>query len=200
MIRLFVALDLPPPLTRRLAAMEQAMPRSRWVVPENMHVTLRFIGEVSHGVAGDIDEVLARVSVPPFDMDIGGVGRFSTKGRVRTLWAGVERSDALVRLQAKIEQACQRAGLPPESRKFHPHITLARCRDVREALTQPFFAAFDGFSGGAIRVDAFTLYSSRLGRTGPVYSAEAHYPLAAGAAALLDDDRFADIAREWTDD
>jgi 2'-5' RNA ligase len=204
MIRLFVALDLPEPLRRRLAALQQPLPRSRWVAPDNMHVTLRFIGEVANDVAGDIDDMLARIAMPPFDIRIGGFGSFASKGLVRTLWAGVEKSEALGRLQAKVETACQRAGLPPEGRKFHPHVTLARCRDIREELTRGFLAACDGFHGDTVRVDGFTLYSSRLGHEGSVYTPEARYPLtgdpfAAGDDAI-DDDRYADLAAEWAEE
>ena len=87
MIRLFVALGLPETLCRRLAGLQQPLPRTRWVAPEAMHVTLRFIGEVSGGTAADIDDMLTRVSVPAFDLTIGGVGHFASKGRVRRLIA-----------------------------------------------------------------------------------------------------------------
>lgn len=199
MIRLFVALGLPETLCYRLAGLQQPLPRSRWVAPEAMHVTLRFVGEVAEGDASDIDGMLARVSVPPFDLKIGGVGHFGSKGRVRALWAGVEKSLELVRLQGKIETACQRAGQPPEGRKFHPHVTLARCRDIREALVWPFLAACDGFHGDTVRVNEFVLYSSRLGHDGPVYTPEARYPLGGGDAPD-DDDRFAELAAEWAED
>lgn len=200
MLRLFVALALPGDFAARLAMLQQPLPRSRWVAPENMHVTLRFIGEVSHGTAADIDDMLSRVSVPPFEMTVGGVGRFASKGRVRALWAGVERSEPLLRLQGKVETACQRAGLEPESRKFHPHVTLARCRDIREELARPFLEACDGFHGATVRVDEFILYSSRLGHAGPSYTPEARYRLDGGSENFDDDDRFAELAREWSDD
>ena len=106
-----------------------------------------------------------------------GLGTFGSRGRVRALWAGVEKSEALVHLQAKIEAACINAGLPPEGRKFHPHITLARCKNVPEAPAAEFVATYEGFDLPAINVDAFTLYSSRTGRSGAVYTPEAVYPL-----------------------
>ena len=93
------------------------------------------------------------------------------------LWAGVEKTEPLLRLQSKIEGACVQAGLAPEGRKFHPHITLARCKDVREGRARAFVATYDGFGLPAIPVEAFTLYSSRTGRAGAVYAPEAVYPL-----------------------
>jgi 2'-5' RNA ligase len=200
MIRLFIALGLPEVLCHRLAGLQQPLPRTRWVAPEAMHVTLRFIGEVSGGTAADIDDMLARVSVPAFDLTIGGAGRFGSKGRVRALWAGVDRSAELLRLQAKIETACQRAGLPPEGRKYHPHVTLARCRDIREELVQPFLQASDGVRYGTVHVGAYVLYSSRLGHEGPVYTPEARYRLEGEGELLADEERYAELAAEWADD
>ena len=117
------------------------------------------------------------------------------------MWAGVERTAELARLQGKIETACQRAGQPAEGRKFHPHVTLARCRDIRDDLAQSFLGPHEGFHGGTCRVGEFVLYSSRLGREGPSYRAEARYPLTGDASAADgDDERFADLAAEWAED
>lgn len=200
MIRLFVALGLPESLSLRLAGLQQPIPRSRWVSPENMHVTLRFIGEVSRGEADDIGDMLSRIAVPSFDLTVSGIGCFGSKGRLRALWAGVEKSPELVRLQGKVETACQRAGQMPEGRKFHPHVTLARCRDIREDHARTFLYANDGFFGGNVRINEFVLYSSRLGRDGPVYTPEARFPLTGDVDSIPDDDRFAELAAEWADD
>ncbi len=177
MIRLFAALALPDAVRERLALVRAPLPGARWVPPENMHVTLRFIGEVEPPTAAEIDDVLSRIAAPPFDIRLAGLGTFGSRGRVRTLWAGVEISEPLARLQAKIEAACVRAGLPPERRKFHAHVTLARCKDVREAPASEFIATHNGFNMPALPIDTFVLYSSRTGRSGAVYSPEAVYPL-----------------------
>ncbi|MDA1133118.1 MAG: RNA 2',3'-cyclic phosphodiesterase, partial [Proteobacteria bacterium] len=126
MIRLFVALGLPAGVRERLALVRAPLPGARWVPPENMHVTLRFIGEVEPPLATEIDTLLSRITAPSFDISLAGLGTFGSRGRVRALWAGVEQTVPLAHLQAKIETACRRAGLPPEGRKFHPHVTLAR--------------------------------------------------------------------------
>jgi RNA 2',3'-cyclic 3'-phosphodiesterase len=202
MIRLFVALGLPDGLTQRLDGLHMALPGAHWVAPETMHVTLRFIGEVSQGEAADIDDMLARIAMPAFDLKVCGVGSFASKGRLRTLWAGVEKSPDLSRLQAKVETACQRAGQMPEGRRFLPHVTLARCGRIREELAGPFLGAYAGFSSDPIRVDAFTLYSSQTGHDGPVYRPERRYPLSGGGAddVFNDDARFAELAAEWAEE
>jgi 2'-5' RNA ligase len=177
MIRLFTALGLPDAVRQRLALVRAPLPGARWVPPENMHVTLRFIGEVEPPAAAEVDTLLSRIAAPVFDIRLAGLGTFGSRGRVRALWAGVEKTEPLIRLQAKIEAACVHAGLLPEGRKFHPHVTLARCKNAPEAPAAEFAATYGGFDLPAIPVDAFTLYSSRMGRSGAVYSPEAVYPL-----------------------
>ncbi len=178
MIRLFVTLEIPEGLALRLSGLRGQVPGARWVPPENMHLTLRFAGEVDEGRAGDLDAELARVGAQPFDVSLSGVGHFASRDRVRALWAGVEHSDALERLQAKIEGACVRAGLAPEGRRFHPHVTLARCRDTRTGRIEGFIAEHAAFAAPPFAVERFVLFSSQLGRSGPLYTAEAEYPLA----------------------
>jgi 2'-5' RNA ligase len=177
MIRLFAALTLPDAVRERLSLVRAPLPDARWVPPENMHITLRFIGEVEPPVATEIDTALSRIAAPAFDIRLTELGIFGSRGRVRTLWAGIEKNDALLRLQAKIEAASVQAGLAPEGRKFHPHVTLARCKNVPEQPANAFIATYPGFDLPAIPVDAFTLYSSRMGRSGAVYAPEAVYPL-----------------------
>ncbi len=177
MIRLFVGIGLPESLGERLTDLRGQIPGARWVPSENLHITLRFIGEVDEDTAVDLDSVLARVDAPSFGVAMRGVGHFESRGQVRSLWAGVERDPALDHLQARVETACQRAGLAPEGRKFHPHVTLARCRDTRAARITGFLADHGGFRAPAFPVGAFALYSSTLGRGGAVYIREAEYPL-----------------------
>ncbi len=177
MIRLFAALALPEAVRERLALVRAPLPGARWVPPENMHVTLRFIGQVEPPMAAEIDAELSRIAASPFDIRLSELGTFGSRGRVRTLWVGLEQSELLGRLQEKVEAACVRAGLEPDSRNFHAHITLARCKDVRLAPAEEFIATHSGFALPAISVDSFVLFSSRTGRSGAVYSPEAVYPL-----------------------
>ncbi|MDH3739547.1 MAG: RNA 2',3'-cyclic phosphodiesterase, partial [Alphaproteobacteria bacterium] len=92
MIRLFVALGLPEPVRERLALVRAPLPDARWVPAQNMHVTLRFIGEVEPPVAEEVDGLLAHIDAPAFDLCLAGLGTFGSRGRVRALWAGFEKS------------------------------------------------------------------------------------------------------------
>lgn len=177
MIRLFVALGLSAAVCERLTLIRAPLPGARWIPAENMHITLRFIGEVEPPVAEDIDDALSRVTAPAFELRLAGLGTFGSRGRVRALWAGVEKTEPLVHLQAKIETACARAGLPAEGRKFHPHVTLARCKNVPEAPAAEFVATYGGFDLPPIPADGFTLFSSQMGRSGAVYTPETVYQL-----------------------
>ncbi len=192
MIRLFVGLQLPESVRQSLAALARPLPRTRWVDRENIHLTLRFIGEVDDAPAADIDDALARVAAPAFDLSLAGVGAFNSRGRVRTLWVGVEPSAELHALYAKVEQALVRAGQPPEGRRYSPHVTLARLRDVPLDRVAPIIAAHGGLRLGPIPVARLILFSSVLGRAGPVYTREREYPLAGGA-----EHDYADLAAEW---
>src|SRR5436190_24207034 len=111
MLRLFVGIGFPPELKLRLSLLCSGVPGAKWVDPGNLHLTLRFIGEVGEDVAADIDEALARVRARPFTIQLAGTGVFGG-GKPRTLWAGIERQPGLGALHDKIEQALVRAGLP----------------------------------------------------------------------------------------
>lgn len=179
MMRLFVGIGLPESVSDRLASLCAGLPGARWVDAEGMHVTLRFIGEVDEGQAEDVNEALAKIEAPAFDIALAGVGTFGTGRKTRALWVGVEAPPALARLQAKVETAVVRgAGLPPEGRKFTPHVTLARFNGrVDDARLQMFAAAHNLFRAGPLKVAAFTLFLSELGRGGSVYTPLADYPL-----------------------
>lgn len=183
MIRLFVAIPIPDQLRLRLTGLRGQIPGARWTPPENMHLTLRFVGELDEDAAEDVHDALSRMTAEPFDVQLSGVGHFESRGKVRALWAGVARNEALAHFQSRIEVACQRAGLAPESRRFHPHVTLARCRDTSLARVAPFVAEHAGFTTPVFQVERFVLYSSVLGRSGSVYIPEVDYPLGVYLAA-----------------
>lgn len=183
MIRLFVALSLPHDLQVRLSGLRGQVPGARWVPPENMHITLRFIGEVGTAAAEDIHGELERIDTDPPDIRLSGVGHFESRGQVRALWAGVERNEELLRLQAKVEKACQRAGLVSETRRYHPHVTLARCKSTNLARAAHFIEDHSAFAVPPFPAESFVLYSSTLGRTGSFYTPEVEYPLGAFAFA-----------------
>src|SRR5262245_29255703 len=129
MIRLFAALEIPENIRMQLSLLQGGIPGARWSPVENMHLTLRFIGEVDEAVARDIDDMLADIREPTFTVSLKGVGEFGRK-EGRALWAGVAEAQPLQHLAAKVESALQRMGLPAETRKYSPHVTLARLKDV----------------------------------------------------------------------
>ena len=176
-MRLFIALSLPADLRERLCGLCSGLPGARWVAPENFHLTLRFIGEVDGREAEDIDAALSGIRFPRFPLTLSGVGQFGDGKRLRSLWVGVDSNEMLDRLQAKVEQAVQRAGQPPEKRKFKPHVTLARFKSHPGDRLEGFFAARSLFRCAPFEVADFTLYSSYLAHEGAIYSPEAVYPL-----------------------
>jgi 2'-5' RNA ligase len=176
-MRLFVALPLPDDLRARLAGMAGGVPNARWVAPENLHLTLRFIGEADGAQARDVDAALTRISVPAFSLSLAGVDHFGAGEKVRSLWAGVDESAELSRLHGKIEHALQQAGLPPEGRKFKAHVTLARFKRNPGAKLYTFLAHHALFRGTPFAVREFVLYSSFLSHNGAIYSPEASYAL-----------------------
>ena len=176
-MRLFVAITLPEDLRSSLGDLCSGLPGARWVAPENLHLTLRFIGEVEGHEAEDIDAALSGIRCERFFLTLAGVGDFGDGKRLRSVWVGVEPNGTLERLQAKVEQAIQRAGQPPEKRKFKPHVTLARFKSNPGGKLQSYFAERSLFRAPPFEVSEFTLYSSYLSHEGAIYSPEAVYPL-----------------------
>lgn len=176
MIRLFVGIAIPPTIEQRLAMLDMGIPGARRVEARNLHVTLRFIGEVEEHVAAEIDEALEAVSSPAFEMAVNGFGTFGSK-QPRALWAGVEKVPELMRLQTKVDSVVTRCGLEPEPRKFTPHITLAWLKGASISRLQAFIAGSSPFHAGPAPVENFILYRSHLGRSGAEYEVLAEYPL-----------------------
>lgn len=177
MMRLFVAIPLPEDIRDQLAQMGGGLNNARWVDPDNMHLTLRFLGKIDGREAADLDAALATIRVPAFEMELAGLGTFETGKKITALWVGVEAPEELERLQGKVESAAQRAGQPPEGRKFRPHVTLARFKGAPGPKLGGFLRAFSLFRSEPIFVDRFVLYSSKLTEKGPIYREEAVYPL-----------------------
>jgi len=178
MIRLFVAIDLPQSVRERLVALQGGVPGARWSTSEQIHLTLRFIGEVTETLGHDIDDALTAIRAPSFSVELSGVGEFGGKNP-RALWAGVKSNDALLHLQRKIETALQRIGLEPEPRKYSPHITLARLKSPpREKIVQ-FLTHGALFAAGPFPVNSFVLFSSHLTPGGSIYNPERVYRLTA---------------------
>ncbi len=184
MIRLFTALGLPDDLRTRLTALQGGIDAARWVAPHKLHITLRFIGEVAEDRAHDVVAALNEIHTGAVPVTVSGAGRFGSSDRTRALWAGVERSDALVALHEKIDRALIGVGLPPEGRKYTPHITLARfstgrdrSRDASAGRVLRWLEAQGGFFAVPFEAREFILYESHLGRRGADYVPVATFPL-----------------------
>jgi RNA 2',3'-cyclic 3'-phosphodiesterase len=177
MLRLFVGIGFPPELKLRLSLLCSGVPGAKWVDPGNFHLTLRFIGEIGEDIATDIDDALSRLQARRFTLQLAGTGVFGSGDKPRSLWAGVERSPELVRLRDKIEQALIRAGLPPEPRRFAPHVTLARLHNPPLDKLRDFLAAHARFRAGPLPVEGFSLIASFQTKAGSVYEDQADYPL-----------------------
>ena len=176
-MRLFIAIDLPWEIRERLARLATGLPGARWVSNENLHMTLRFIGEVQPNQAEDIDLALQALRGRSFPLTLKGIGTHTRGGRDVALWVGVERTPGLEHLQAKIETALQRAGLASERRRFNPHVTLARCEQVPPEKLAQWMQAHNLVHLPQVQISHFTLFSSRLGKEHSVYTAEAEYTL-----------------------
>lgn len=176
MPRLFVAIRPPTSVRDALIDLMEGLRDVRWQDDEQLHLTLRFIGEVDARTAEDLTAALASVSTPPFDLALRGVGTFARKGRVHTLWAGVAPSPELMALQKKVERACQACGLEPEHRKFTPHVTVARMHGAGPALAD-WLTRHANFAGDAWVAGDFRLYESFLAPGGSEYFTLARYSL-----------------------
>lgn len=176
MHRLFVAIRPPASIRNVLLDLMEGVRGARWQDDEQLHLTLRFIGEVDARVAEDAAAALGTVRQPPFSVALDGVGQFGSRGRPNAVWVGVRPHDTLAHLHRKVDQALVRAGLEPERRAYLPHITLARFGRESGGL-DAFLARHAGLRGGTFEVKDFGLYESRLGHEGAAYTLVERYDL-----------------------
>lgn len=177
MIRLFAALAVPDEIVAGLVRRQDGVPGARWREPDQLHITLRFFGEVSEPVACDLDAELSRLRGQPLDLALSGAGSFGEGREVRAIWAGVERSQALDVLAGRCEAAARRAGLKPEGRPYLPHLTLAYLHRADEAKVSAWIQGHNLLRSPAFRVDRFGLYSSWTSSHGSRYELEREYAL-----------------------
>lgn len=174
--RLFVGLEIPDELRDRLALIQGGVHGAKWVPRENFHLTLRFIGEVDEPSARDLAHELDRVRAPVFDLTLSGAGHFESNRRVRQLWIGIERSEALNALQHRIDAIATRA-VGRDNQRFRPHVTVARLGGAPPDAVRHWLAANSLFRAIPFAVERFVLFSSFLGKSQALYRAEAEYPL-----------------------
>jgi 2'-5' RNA ligase len=149
---------------------------ARWQDEEQLHLTLRFVGEVDRHRADDVAAALEGLSHPRFELALSGVGAFDRRGVAHALWAGVTPPEPVRALHHKVEQAVVRAGLDPEHRAYHPHITIARLGRGTGPL-DAFMARHGGVTSAPFAVEDFCLYESNLTRNGAIYTILERYKL-----------------------
>lgn len=177
MHRLFVAIRPPSHVRDALLDLMGGISGARWQDDDQLHLTLRFVGEVDRHQAEDLHAALGSIHHPSFELAVSGLGMFDRRGIPTTVWAGVTPAEPVHTLHKKVDQAIDRVGIEPDRRAFHPHITLARLgRDT--GPVDGFLAQSGTVRGEPFRADAFGLYESRLTPEGAVYTLLETYPLA----------------------
>jgi len=171
--RLFIAIDIPDALARILGDLNPNLRGVRWLPPEQVHLTLSFLGDVSADPEARLRETLNAIRFSAFFLPLAGMGAFPGKGRPNVIWIGVGPGHPhLFQLHKRVQDAALAAGLEPDLRPWHPHITLARCRDVSRESVSPFLKANVDLDAGMFRVESFALYSSELKPEGSVHTRE----------------------------
>lgn len=176
MPRLFAALEIPHNAAMSLSLLRGGLPGARWIDTENYHLTLRFIGDVEHHVADEFADALDRVRRFEFKLGLSGLGCFGGR-KPHSLFAVPTASPDLAELQAEIERICRRLRLPSDPRKFTPHVTIARLRNVAPETVAGYLSSRGNFLVPPFTVNRFVLMSSRESVGGGPYIVEESYDL-----------------------
>jgi len=169
MIRLFTGIEIPNAAKDSLLTAMAGLPNIRWQTRAQLHLTLRFIGEVEPSLAEDIRYKLSAVKFSPFAFEVRGIGIFGPEKAPRMLWAAVAEGAPLRELYRRISANLNGLGVEPETRKFTPHITLGRFKGSRGERLSQYLAAHGGLAVPAIPAGRFALYRSHLGSEGAHY-------------------------------
>ena len=176
MPRLFTGLELPEAVVGQLALMRGGVVGARWLEPEDYHITLRFIGDIDARTARDIDETLSDIRRPKALVRFEELSWFGGD-KPRAIVAKVKADPALMDLQAEQERRLRRIGIEPETRKYTPHVTLARLRGASQTAVASYLALRGALIADSFNAERFVLYSAREGSGGGPYVVEAAYPL-----------------------
>lgn len=181
--RLFIALALPEPIRALLAGLTEPLPNVRWTPAEQLHLTLRFLGDVDRARLDLLTARLATIRVEPFLLPIEGVGAFPPKSPPHVLWVGTGGGHPrLHQLRQQIDDAALAAGVDFNVRTFHPHVTLARCNDQAAAGAARWLRRHAAFEGPPFLVDALDLFASELHPAGARHERLGRFPFAAASA------------------
>ncbi len=178
MKRLFIAIDFESSIIEQIKNISFGVRNARWVQEDQIHLTLRFIGNSDDNTYRDILSVLNQIQFEPFFINAKGVGYFPPRGKPNILWVGIKQSLELQSLFNNIQRSLIKAGVPKDNRKFHPHITIARIKNkINPSEIIPFLTGNSLFKIDNIPVTNFHLYSSILKQKGAVHIIEETYPL-----------------------
>lgn len=177
MLRLFAAIPIPPEIGQGLARRQTGLSGARWSPLDNLHITLRFFGDVTEAAAEDLDAGLAQIAMPPFDLGLEAMGAFGEGVDIHAVWAGVAASLELADLARACERAARGAGLKAPARAFRPHVTLAYLRRPDPGLVADWVQANSLLRSPPFSARGFGLYASHATKHGSRYVLERHYPL-----------------------
>lgn len=177
MYRLFVAIDPPDAIKQELAAVCYGLPGAKWVDEAQMHITLKFVGEVDGAILREAADALVHVAADPFELTLDRLGFFPPRGDPKLLWAGTAESEQLIKLRNRVEATLVRSGLESERRKFAPHVRLANIKNTPPNKLAEFLAERALFQLPPFEVSEFHLYSSYLSSQQAIHQIEATYPL-----------------------
>lgn len=184
-MRLFIAVELSDAVRARLSAAQERLRAApcavKWVKPQLMHLTLRFLGEVAPSRIPDLEAAMASAAegVPPFEARVVGLGAFPERGAPRVVWAGIQDNGSLATLNRRLEEAARRLGFDPEQRPFSPHLTLGRVKDARGApALRGLLDAQAAAHFGSCTITGLVLVESRLSPAGPSYTVLRRHTLA----------------------
>ncbi len=188
-VRTFVAVELADEVRDRavqlIERLRSAGAEARWTMPQNMHLTLKFLGDVREDAVADVCRVVSKVAAEagPFEIELGGAGAFPDVRRPRTLWIGVRRGHAeLARLQTAVERALAKRGFPKDRRDYQPHLTIGRIRERAAPMAElgQLILEHANFAAGSCAIREAIVFASHLSATGPRYEPLARAPLGAG--------------------
>lgn len=170
MIRIFIGISIPNNIKAQIAALQGGIQGASWVPPENYHISLRFIGEVNETKKEDIAEALENIAFPAFSLSLNGLGIFSIKDDPHHLWLKPIPDEPLMKLYRKIENVLtNELSIKAETRKFTPHLTIAKLKDSNTEKVGQFMQWHNLFKSSEFEVKEYTLFESHLTNTGPVY-------------------------------
>jgi 2'-5' RNA ligase len=176
-MRLFAAVTPPPAIKDAIVERYMEIDRARWEKKANLHLTVRFFGDVGDEAASVLRAGLAELRRPAFALSLRGAGSFGRPARV--LWLGVEPLGEISALAAAAEEVALRAGLEPEKREFSAHLTVARLKGCSPALVEKFVQRNAAFATAAFEIQTLDLYESVVSGSGAAYRVIESYPLEA---------------------